>query len=743
MIEYKSSVDIAANLSVKGRITSRLADGGLSPLDVLSKVLNVNLNAEFLGGYDAIKFPRKIENAAITGTWGFLFAPTITTASTAPTAAARYDQITALSGVIDARTITINGTAGRVSVTGGTQSLAANRTWSVDLAASGVVAGTGTKVVVDTYGRVTGFVSATTVAAYGITDILAQVLTGYTAGSNTAISSSDTILQAFGKVQGQINNISTTGITGSGTAGKIMKFTGTRTAGDSIMTESSINITVAGNIICNYPAGSSAGLVFQSGGASRWEFKKYGATSGSNSGDNIGLYAVDDAGAGLGYAFTIARSTRKFTFEIVPSGPGPSSGSDYVNLTYANATYVPLTRTVTASTGLTGGGALSGNISLSVSYGTTAGTAAQGNDSRINNGQTAFGWGNHTGLYFPASVSVTDLFSVTGDKFFSSSVGSPTNGPVGGQYGAGFQVSATGNPSYINRLAFAYAGSLHIQTKFAGVDGSWDRVTTASMHATLTRGTGLTGSNYTPTSASTFAVDFGTGTNQASRGDHTHANLTAGTGLSGTAYNGSTGYTWSLASGVVAPGTYQKITLDTYGRGIAGANLSSSDIITALGYTPGSGSGSIGGGGTSGYVAVFQAGGVNIQNSRLYDSGSGRVATVSGAGFQSAGDILAGGDIDCGVNTLYGNKVATNVAEFANTLVVGGSSIGSGLAFEVRGTTKASRPFPKMTRAQRLALSPSEGDFVFQTEIVGASARGVKYYDGTTWLHMDYNGPAA
>ena len=44
---------------------------------------------------------------------------------------------------------------------------------------------------------------------------------------------------------------------------------------------------------------------------------------------------------------------------------------------------VPNTRTVSASTGLTGGGALSSNISLAVSYGTTAGTSAQGNDSRI------------------------------------------------------------------------------------------------------------------------------------------------------------------------------------------------------------------------------------------------------------------------------------------------------------------------------------------------------------------------
>ena len=45
--------------------------------------------------------------------------------------------------------------------------------------------------------------------------------------------------------------------------------------------------------------------------------------------------------------------------------------------------YVPTTRTITAGTGLTGGGDLSADRTLAVSYGTTAGTAAQGNDSRI------------------------------------------------------------------------------------------------------------------------------------------------------------------------------------------------------------------------------------------------------------------------------------------------------------------------------------------------------------------------
>lgn len=49
---------------------------------------------------------------------------------------------------------------------------------------------------------------------------------------------------------------------------------------------------------------------------------------------------------------------------------------------------VQTTRTITAGTGLTGGGDLSANRTLAVSYGTTAGTAAQGNDARLSDART-------------------------------------------------------------------------------------------------------------------------------------------------------------------------------------------------------------------------------------------------------------------------------------------------------------------------------------------------------------------
>ena len=48
----------------------------------------------------------------------------------------------------------------------------------------------------------------------------------------------------------------------------------------------------------------------------------------------------------------------------------------------------PTTRAITAGTGLTGGGDLTANRTLAVSYGTTAGTAAQGNDPRLSDART-------------------------------------------------------------------------------------------------------------------------------------------------------------------------------------------------------------------------------------------------------------------------------------------------------------------------------------------------------------------
>ena len=59
-----------------------------------------------------------------------------------------------------------------------------------------------------------------------------------------------------------------------------------------------------------------------------------------------------------------------------------------------------LTRKDYVDTGLAGKEpSFTKNTAFNKDFGTTAGTVVEGNDSRILNGQTAFGWGNHAGLY--------------------------------------------------------------------------------------------------------------------------------------------------------------------------------------------------------------------------------------------------------------------------------------------------------------------------------------------------------
>ena len=58
--------------------------------------------------------------------------------------------------------------------------------------------------------------------------------------------------------------------------------------------------------------------------------------------------------------------------------------SDYSTTAQADNKYALKTRTISAGTGLTGGGSLASNRTLSVDFGTAAGKVAQGNDSRFH-----------------------------------------------------------------------------------------------------------------------------------------------------------------------------------------------------------------------------------------------------------------------------------------------------------------------------------------------------------------------
>ncbi|MET7253472.1 hypothetical protein [Dyadobacter fermentans] len=127
----------------------------------------------------------------------------------------------------------------------------------------------------------------------------------------------------------------------SGTTGRIGKFTGANTIGDSLLSESGIGIIANGGVfVSDVPHNSNIrGFSLWASGLNRWVFGKAGTESGSDSGSDYVMWCYNDAGAFLREPMRISRATGNVTF----SGTLTVSGG---NSTQWNAA-VPSTRTLT------------------------------------------------------------------------------------------------------------------------------------------------------------------------------------------------------------------------------------------------------------------------------------------------------------------------------------------------------------------------------------------------------------
>lgn len=92
---------------------------------------------------------------------------------------------------------------------------------------------------------------------------------------------------------------------------------------------------------------------------------------------------------------------------------------DITSLSTTLSGKVDTSRTITAGTGLTGGGDLSANRTLTVAYGTAAGTAAQGNDSRLSNTRTPSALSVVTSTIADANITLPKLATTAKPYDFS------------------------------------------------------------------------------------------------------------------------------------------------------------------------------------------------------------------------------------------------------------------------------------------------------------------------------------
>lgn len=214
------------------------------------------------------------------------------------------------------------------------------------------------------------------------------------------------------------------------------------------------------------------------------------------------------------------------------------------------------TASLTASNGLQ---ITSGNITPV--YGTSANTVAQGNDARINNGQTAFGWGNHAtaGYYgykgtLTSSMNLNDLFD---SGYYQNSSMSNTPGNNYPESAAGIlQVTRT-SATHIIQQYTTYQGTHYYRYYYNGSWLAWrtewdsGNLTPSDYIQTSARGAAngvasLDGSGKVPSSQLPTGGMQYQGTWNASTNSPTLAN---GTGTDGHFYRVTTAGTQNLGSG--------------------------------------------------------------------------------------------------------------------------------------------------------------------------------------------------
>ena len=195
------------------------------------------------------------------------------------------------------------------------------------------------------------------------------------------------------------------------------------------------------------------------------------------------------------------------THAAAGSDPLTLSQAQVTNLGTDLAAKVATTRQVIAGTGMGGGGALSADVTLNVSYGTSGTTACVGNDARLSNARTPSTHASSHGAAGSDAITITQaqVTSLVSDLALKASTTHASTHATGGT-----DVLTLGQAQITGLTASLAAKALGATT--------------------MTAGTGLTGGGDLSANRS-FAVAYGTTSTTATVGDDARLSfLAAGTG---------------------------------------------------------------------------------------------------------------------------------------------------------------------------------------------------------------------
>lgn len=482
------------------------------------------------------------------------FTPTFGTVTSTDTVLSAFEK---LQSQLDYKTsinttLTVNGTSNRVVVSGGTQSLNANRVWTVDLAPIGA-GGTYTKVSIDPFGRVILGeylstsdlpISAGSGIAISPTGVISntsqdQTVTITGTGLTNITGSYPNFTVNTPLIAGAGINITGNTISATATAPDLQTVTDVGNTTDNILQITGANgVTSSDGLILGYVDAQSVGTVIV---------------------DGIDLLQGNTIGAILGWSsgasLTLNHSDSTSAFNTTVAGLDATAPNHFVTLSQLPdiSNLVPNTRTITAGNGLTGGGDLTGDRTITLgnpgsitATSTNAVTATSHTHelaansvvtAKILNSNVTFAKIQNIptqtliGRYSTGTGVAQSITLGTGLNLNASGVLSATNTTAGTVSSVSSTVGGTAlsvavtNPTTTPNLAFDWEGTTAQYVTGAGTLVTFPSIPQGTV-TSITIGNGLTGTSPI-TSAGTITLGNPSSitlssTNSVTAGSHTH-----------------------------------------------------------------------------------------------------------------------------------------------------------------------------------------------------------------------------